>query len=811
MDLAATFYISVYGLAALSGGILAWAEQNPSVTALTVPVAISALLLNERHRLLRLDDLWSGVVGLAAFVYPVYEFYSGNEESRLLSAAHLLTILQWILLFNKKPAHRYWWICTISCLQIALAAVLTSSPMFGLLILAYMFWALWTLSVFTLLLARLRYGRENRADSSPGGWSWPELDGGDRLPDRQRSRSPQASLVSEFRGSFQCDPHEVDINWRFILGVGGMSASALSLGLIFFLLTPRLWIGAANPFQDTALEGTGRSLSGFSEKVQLGDFGRILESSAPVLELKLVDEQTSTPIAVQAFLGQIGQTEPLLRGTVLGTYQRGEWVPIGRGQLPGFPAKHLPNRMDRPYVHQIIRLEPIGSQTLFSLADPEYGYIDDGMGEIKITHESRSLQLKPTSGPVRGAIIYHLFVPRRTQTYDRPMYQIPPEKQDGPARTDSRRGERGSALFSTRAIERAYLECSREFVTIYELANRLAKSTEPTAGAATPSQLQVAQKIVAYLRDSGEFQYSLDQSRRDPNLDPIEDFIKNRKAGHCQYFATALALMLRAAGIPSRVVTGFKGGVDSPELGVLEVQQRHAHAWVEAHIDGAWVTLDATPASRDDLVDAIGDRVRWYHHIAMFASAVWNDYVVNLSFSKQQRDLYAPLQSLGSSVTNQIRSTSSFWQVLQQNLQTFWEHPEQWFSLRGGLTALMLMLSAVGTFYLLRTLTRLAWRLLLGTPENTHRATFIEFYERFLRLLKPLGLVPKPHQTQLEFAQQVEDAWLLCKLPSEALPLAREISMAFYRLRFGDETLSPDQEARIRDGLVQLEAHLNHS
>lgn len=168
MELAAAFYISVYSLAALAGGILAWAENVPSVTMLTAPIAIALLFLNERHRLVRLDGGWVALAGFAAFAFPALEFFRGDEEFRLLSGAHLLTILQWVLLAYHKTAHQYWWICALSCLQVAIAAVLTTSPVFGIFILIYMFWALWTLSLFTLLLARLRFGmtrhhHENRA------------------------------------------------------------------------------------------------------------------------------------------------------------------------------------------------------------------------------------------------------------------------------------------------------------------------------------------------------------------------------------------------------------------------------------------------------------------------------------------------------------------------------------------------------------------------------------------------------------------------------------------------------------------------
>ncbi|MDB5337081.1 MAG: hypothetical protein JWN70_2700, partial [Planctomycetaceae bacterium] len=613
MDLAAAFYLSIYGLAALSGGILAWAEQTPSVTALTPPIAVIALLLNERFRVLRLDGLWIAGVGLLAFIYPTYELFNGREDVKLLAGAHLLAILQWVLMFYNKSAHQYWWICVLSCLQIALAALLTNSPLFGLLILVYMFLALWTLSVFTLLLARLRYGRESEPDAAKSDWVWPSLPAGEVVSGRPVQQWVATSNSSEFRNAFQGNVHEADLNWRFVFGVCGLSAAALFLGMIFFLLTPRLWMGAGNPFQDTNLIGS-TPVTGFSEKVQLRDFGRILESSAPVLELSLFDDQTNTPVPLHEYLARIGQSEPLLRGSILTIYQDGEWYPAQSGQSNKFGTSPITfgKRTEKRYVRQTVRLEPNASRTVFSLIDPEYGRVEDQAGEIRVFHDTRTLSLSMQTGGLRGAVRYHLLAPERTGDPLPPRYRITPDDRPVP-RMDRPPGERGMGMGRPGRAGRMgnnYLGIPGGLPYTHEIAQLLQARTREQTAPDQPTHAQIANTMVSYLRDSGVYQYSLDQTRIDPSLDPIEDFLKNRKTGHCQYFATSLALLLRALGIPSRVVTGFKGGIETPELGLLEVQQRHAHAWVEAKLDDVWVTLDATPSvARDESVAAVGERV----------------------------------------------------------------------------------------------------------------------------------------------------------------------------------------------------------
>src|SRR5262249_51439626 len=106
---------------------------------------------------------------------------------------------------------------------------------------------------------------------------------------------------------------------------------------------------------------------------------------------------------------------------------------------------------------------------------------------------------------------------------------------------------------------------------------------------------KMALTLESHLRDSGEYTYSLSMAVDDPAIDPVEDFLFNRKRGHCEYFASALALMLRSVQIPSRLVTGFKGAEFNASDKSYEVQQRHAHAWVEAWVDNEWMTLDPTP------------------------------------------------------------------------------------------------------------------------------------------------------------------------------------------------------------------------
>ncbi|MGQ0546733.1 MAG: transglutaminase-like domain-containing protein [Betaproteobacteria bacterium] len=106
------------------------------------------------------------------------------------------------------------------------------------------------------------------------------------------------------------------------------------------------------------------------------------------------------------------------------------------------------------------------------------------------------------------------------------------------------------------------------------------------------------QAVQAIQRHFAAFSYSLFREAPVPEgATPLADFIERAKSGHCEYFAGATTLALRAAGIPARYATGF-AVVEWSELeGAYVVRARHAHAWTRAFVGGRWVDLDTTPPS----------------------------------------------------------------------------------------------------------------------------------------------------------------------------------------------------------------------
>lgn len=114
---------------------------------------------------------------------------------------------------------------------------------------------------------------------------------------------------------------------------------------------------------------------------------------------------------------------------------------------------------------------------------------------------------------------------------------------------------------------------------------------------------KTSQEVVRTLQSffDDHFEYSLIQSKGDVKSTPISDFLLRTRSGHCEYFATATVLLLRAAGIPARYAKGYSLHEYSNLEKKFVVRDRHAHAWCQAYLDGAWRNLDTTSSSWSQL------------------------------------------------------------------------------------------------------------------------------------------------------------------------------------------------------------------
>lgn len=143
-------------------------------------------------------------------------------------------------------------------------------------------------------------------------------------------------------------------------------------------------------------------------------------------------------------------------------------------------------------------------------------------------------------------------------------------------------------------------------------------------------------RLIYVFLNNGSFKYSLENLP--VSRTPLEDFLFNVKSGNCEYFASAYAIMLRIAGIPSRLVGGYRGGYYNNIGGYYIVPQKNAHVWVEAYVKNkGWKRIDPTPAGAEAFSLPVKG-VNLLFRMNMFIDTInyyWFSFVINYNFERQ--------------------------------------------------------------------------------------------------------------------------------------------------------------------------------
>lgn len=790
------FLISIYSLTALSGAMIAFAEEIAFPSGLTLPLAILAYYFNEKTQRIRIRTLWANALGIVAFGIAATELLIAGysqagfaAEGRLLAGAHLLSYLVWIALFQDKKGRQYWWLMALGVMQVAVGSILSQEPLFGALLLIYVFLALWTLSVFSLYQAH--YGFEIAGESATGLSLHPAGSG----ITAASLAAPWSGQADEYRGAIQLDPNEQWVNRRFVLGIVTTALISICVGVVFFVLIPRLWVGKQHNFGDRTGAGFSK-VTGFADEVQLGEIGQILESNDRVLEVRFSDADSAEPLDVEESARRLGYDEPLFRGSVMGSYQNGRWQILPQSQE--VTELYPPMRM-RGLIRQHYIVLDGSSRTLF------------GMHPVFFTEFAKDEQLRPSIDVVTSILF--------RQDNDR---QSKGKLEYVLFGSQPRRPFRYPIVFQTRSFlaQLAQQKAMTEFLKLPDGLERLEQFAQEIADTVSafeespdPPDMRIARAIEQRLQSSGEYTYSLRNDIVDPSIDPVEDFLFNRKQGHCEYSASAMALMLRAVNIPSRLVSGFKGGQTSGFSGAFVVEGRHAHAWVEAWVDGRWRTFDPTPFARADSVAEIGAEKSALSSFQNQMAGFWDQRIVRMSIDEQKSMIYAPLGNIVKMLTQ--KASSPFGET-GKSVVDFLSDPRRWFSIETFIgTAILMTLIVVAKFlwrkygpqdaglirWLFRQLKLLSLRLIAG--EDRIR---VEFYERFLAILARQGLIRRPSQTPLEFAVDVEARLSALLTPAELEHLPESMATKFYQVRYGNQSLSLSDLSSINASLERLNA-----
>lgn len=219
------------------------------------------------------------------------------------------------------------------------------------------------------------------------------------------------------------------------------------------------------------------------------------------------------------------------------------------------------------------------------LSESEQGFVSEQTVEVEVeTNMSDEVPLADRTSTLR--------FPATVLSVDpRGLIRAPGELKRGTAYSFLHQPEHYQRRPTSQPLEPPLLPPNQQLPESFDPAIRsLALSVTRGSASAFDRALAIEQHLQT------QYQYSLDSAFNSQNYTPLSDFLFNTKSGHCEYFASAMAIMLRSIDIPARLVTGFSVHHYNPLTGLYEVRALHGHAWVEAWLqDVGWVSFQPTP------------------------------------------------------------------------------------------------------------------------------------------------------------------------------------------------------------------------
>jgi transglutaminase-like putative cysteine protease len=781
---------------ALAGAVFAAVTHSgaPLPAALAV-AAVAAVFVADRLAWLRLNRIAANTLAVVAVAWSLRNFFDLDPDEQLLAIANMLCYLQIVLLFQEKSARVYWQLIVMSVLQVVVAAALDPGPGFSLLLGGFTLIALSAL--FWLCVYREFHAL---AEDSPP-----------RRPSSARSAGDDGWAA--FFAPPVVSPLDVEpggarrglpagVAWQ---QTAGLTAVTALFTAVFFYATPRL--------DHLAWQGGVRSagaISGFRPEVHIKERGRIHLSNQKVMRVALsrMRDRRAVP-----FIG-----DPYFWGAALTDYMHDE---SGSRWLPG------------------PRLRSQRGQGGYG----GYGYGGYAPVSPSLDQMVRQDIARESSGGRRFAIMPFM---EPLESSDRPRRSITGSR----APSDERSNWGGNrftlatpAIANNRQLHGApadprYADVNREDrgrLLKFEpeqfprLAG-IAAAAIQQQGLAEANAYEKALALERHFTLPGGYRYSLDLDLpRDAELDPIEDFVANHRAGHCEYFASALALMLRSQGIPARMITGYHGGELNSLGHYFVVQERHAHAWVEALLPadavpateiagspgegGVWYRLDPTPG-RETYVAA--DERALTNRVAQafdYVELMWRDYVLSLNRSRQDEFVFGPMTEQAGHLPAWLdsgamqRAISRWLRKLGLDMRRFrGARRGRIFEAEMAVAVMLALLLPLALLQAWRWSAQTLRRLFRSAGRGGHRSSGAPaFYRRLESVLARLPLVRANGQTPRELATAAAGELAISDQTRQAASLPAAIVTAYYRVRFGGARLDKNEADGIEQSLATLD------
>ena len=552
-----------------------------------------------------------------------------------------------------------------------------------------------------------------------------------------------------------------------------VAASVLAVGIVLFFLIPRFTTGYLG-----SLSLQPGLLTGFSDNVALGQIGEIKKNPAVVMRIRIDGDPTRA-------------SDMHWRGIVLTNFTGNSWTTPQQDQTeiePNVGGEYLfgppPRAGDRfNSMHYTVLMEPIATDAIF-VAPPVQSITGKfGLDGVPAHHptDAKGFLLPAGVALSRG----YLFIDRTGSLFN-------------PTRNNSKIRYEGTARMSlaTPADLRAAStdfppEIREDYLQLPPKIDPRIKKLAMDVTARQTNDYDRAAEIRRYL--IGHYSYTLDLTGpTGRNPDPLGYFLFTSHAGHCEYFATAMTVMLRSIDVPARYVTGFLPGEYNDVGGDYIIRGSDAHAWVEVFFNGyGWITFDPTPSSNEQrgLLSRFGLYWDWFQ-------LTWNEWFINYDFSHQL--------ALGKNVHDSTRNWNDHMRafyhreeqrVLHRILELDRRTEGSRYFLPGVLVCLLVALFCLRGGWMVRFAVA-RWRLRARGGNVTASLASLE-YSEMLRLLEKRGWTKPDSQTPREFAATIP--------ASNISALVAQLTELYHSARFGTQPAPAEQMSSllrtIRDSL----------
>ncbi len=490
-------------------------------------------------------ERWTWVWTIGSILALVYCALTAIATGDYLGVgAEFLIWLTIVKAFNRRAARDWQQMYLLAFLMLVAGSVLNADLSYGLCFLGFVIASTWALTLFHL--------RREMEDNL--------------LIKHAADRSSERVEVRRILDSKRI------VGRRFFVGTGLLSFGVFLAAAIVFLALPRVGFGFFLKSR------SGLLLTGFSENVTLGGHG-LLKSDPTVVMRVEIDSRYG------------GRDAPQIhwRGIAFDNYEGGHW-----SRTPRAPKTN--ESIDRPSA---------------GVDRHEIAWRDLPLGDPDNTAIKQEVWLDPIDSDVLfGASLPHVF--ELASVVRRSMKDL---------RNDELRLDHSGTVHytvwsqlappSAAALRSADGPLPAGYEVYLQLPatgrHPITQRTRDLSRTITAPFANNYDKAVAIERWLGQnLTYSLELE--EPKTEPVDDFLFRRKQGHCEYFASAFAVLARAAGIPAREVDGFLGGEWNEYQGYVAVRAGDAHAWDEVYFPGrGWVTFDPTPPGNDTL----WSRQRW--------------------------------------------------------------------------------------------------------------------------------------------------------------------------------------------------------